>query len=122
LNAPNAWPQVVLVTGGRSYADTATLYKTMDSLLATRPMKLVVHGAASGADTLADAWAAFRGIPRQPCPANWHRFGRAAGTIRNAFMLHAFQPDIVVAFPGGAGTEHMISTARKAGLTTVVLR
>jgi hypothetical protein len=49
-------------------------------------------------------------------PAQWDRYGEAAGPIRNAWMLEFGKPDLVVAFPGGRGTADMISKARKAGI------
>lgn len=34
-------------------------------------------------------------------------------------MLSEFQPDIVVAFPGGRGTAHMVRIARAAGIDVI---
>ena len=36
-------------------------------------------------------------------------------------MLRTCKPEIVVAFPGGSGTEHMIEISRKAGVTVHVI-
>lgn len=52
-------------------------------------------------------------------PAKWKMYGRSAGAIRNAVMLSEFQPDIVVAFPGGRGTAHMVRIARAAGIDVI---
>jgi hypothetical protein len=48
--------------------------------------------------------------------ADWKRYGPAAGPLRNAEMLHEYQPDGVIAFPGGKGTTDMIKKARQAGI------
>jgi UDP-N-acetylmuramoylalanine-D-glutamate ligase len=34
-------------------------------------------------------------------------------------MLNEGKPDLVVAFPGGAGTENMVSLATKAGIEVI---
>jgi hypothetical protein len=49
-------------------------------------------------------------------PADWERHGRKAGPIRNRTMLAVGKPDLVVAFPGRRGTEHMVAIARNANV------
>jgi hypothetical protein len=106
----------ILVCGGRSYSNKEYLYKILDSLV--RP-SVVIHGNAAGADSLADAWAIDRGITAIRCPAKWSQFGRVAGPLRNQFMLDFHKPDVVVAFPGGAGTAHMVSIAKQADVLVI---
>lgn len=103
----------VLVCGGRDFADVAAVKFHLESL----PQDAVlVHGAAPGADRLAaHHWHITLGRKADPHPADWHRYGRAAGPIRNQEMLDS-GIDLVIAFPGGIGTKHMVSIARKAGV------
>lgn len=105
----------VLVCGGRDYADWDSLRDTLDRLHVETPIALVIHGAARGADSLADEWAKSRGVPRLPRPAKWKELGKPAGPIRNAEMLKD-RPDLVVAFLGGAGTADMVRKAEAAGV------
>lgn len=106
---------IVLVTGGRDYADKKKVYETLDSL---GPITKIIHGAARGADSLANQYAEDRSIPCSKYPANWTKYGNAAGPIRNSEML-TLNPDIdlVVAFPGDRGTNDMKSKAKKKGIT-----
>lgn len=111
----------VLVCGGRKYDDANTFFRVMDFLHETTSgdgispgFTLVIHGGAPGADSLADRWARARGVPVEAHPADWS-LGRSAGPARNRRML-ARKPDLVIAFPGGRGTAHMVSIARKAGV------
>jgi hypothetical protein len=101
----------VLITGGRKFNDLKLLETTLDATHATVPISNLIHGAASGADTMAGEWASKNGIEVVACPANWKRFGRGAGPIRNREMLE-LSPDLLVAFPGGRGTADMISAAK----------
>lgn len=75
----------------------------------------VIHGAAKGADRLAGEWAAYQGINVIEVPAEWDKYGKRAGFLRNQKML-TYEPDLVVAFPGGAGTKMMIDLARGKGV------
>ena len=108
-------PMRMLVCGGRDYVDRRAAFEALDRVLTKRRIVLVIHGAARGGDTLADEWAQARKIERLPCPADWKRWGKMAGPIRNKEML-AHQPDGVVALPGGRGTEDMVMQALAAGL------
>jgi hypothetical protein len=110
----------VLVCGGRDYQDHQHLFATLDDLHKRQPIALVIHGNQRGADKLAGEWARQRNCPCTPYPADWGRLGRKAGPIRNAKMLNDGQPDLVVAFPGSAGTASMIRLARRAGVEVII--
>jgi len=110
----------VLVTGGRNFADYQTVENAMDSLLLKYPTLELIHGGASGADALADRWAKKRLVPCEVFPADWKKHGRAAGPIRNQEMLDQ-HPQIVVAFPGGRGTQDMILRAKRAKITVIIV-
>lgn len=108
----------LLVTGGRHYTDREAVYDALDRVHAKRPVTLLIHGACpTGADSLADDWAALRGIERRPFYAMWRQYGPSAGPIRNRTMLADGKPDGVVAFPGNNGTADMVAIARAAGVT-----
>ena len=107
----------VLVCGGRNYANVRTLNATLRGL--SPPPTVIIHGAYSGADELAGKWALFNRVTELPFPADWGKLGRAAGPIRNQRMLDEGKPDLVVAFPGNAGTADMIRRARAAGVPVI---
>lgn len=103
---------VVLVCGGRAYADRDKVFAALDELQPSR----IVHGGARGADGIAADWARRNGVRVREYKADWERLGRAAGPQRNAHMLSDARPDIVLAFPGGRGTADMVRRARAAGV------
>jgi hypothetical protein len=109
----------VLVTGGRVFDSRDLLIEAMDRLHEECGITTLIHGAAKGADTLAGGWAESRGIEVIACPADWRRYHRAAGPIRNKQMLVEHKPDLVVAFPGSTGTAHMVAIAEKAGVEVI---
>lgn len=109
----------VLVCGGRDYRNRRRVDEVLDRINEEEPIYMIVHGDARGADTLAKEWAWSRDVIELPYPADWKTNGRAAGPVRNRQMLEQEEPDLVVAFPGGNGTAHMMRIAREAGIKVV---
>lgn len=107
-----------LVCGGRDYRDREQAYRYLDQLHAKYKFTEIIAGAAAGADTYACMWAESRGVAWREFPANWDHYGDKAGRIRNLRMLEE-KPDLIVAFPGGAGTRHMITSGWKAGVPVI---
>ena len=102
-----------LVCGGRKFADQAMFDDVMARLLGMWgcPSK-IVHGAAPGADTMADTWGRQMAIEVIAVPADWDKHGNAAGPIRNEDMLMKHRPKRVIAFPGRNGTADMVRRAK----------
>lgn len=106
----------VIVCGGRDYSDQAAAYDALDAFHAHTSIHLLVHGAARGADTIAEQWADCRGVLTERVHADWETHGKSAGPIRNMAMLKGLlrsggESFAVLAFPGGRGTDHMVSIA-----------
>lgn len=115
----------ILVCGGRHYDDAERLIENLEGIAGTvdsSKQLVLIHGAARGADSIAESWAQWRGLKIMRFPADWKRYGRAAGHIRNTEMLESGCPDLVVAAPGGAGTANMVTQAHKFGVRTIVLK
>lgn len=108
---------VVLVCGGRDFADRDLMYRTLDSVAAgLSGIEAVVHGDQRGADRMAGKWARLRGRAEVIVPAQWDHFGRKAGSLRNGWMLRFCLVDHVVVLPGGDGTANMVARARSHGI------
>lgn len=108
----------VLVCGSRHFND----YKLLEKVLDDYPIVTIIEGEARGADTLARVYGEARGRDVLAVPANWDKYGKRAGPIRNGEMLKLL-PDLVIAFrgPNSRGTQNMIDQARKAGVEVVVV-
>ena len=125
----------ILVCGGRDYADSDKVYYTLDSVVDKLGLwhpdypnncvsqdLLIVSGGARGVDTFARYWAEGRGARINEYFPNWSKYGLRAGPLRNAEMLQNEKVDLVVAFPGGAGTRDMISRAQKARIEVRIIK
>lgn len=82
----------------------------------------VVSGTARGADQMGELWASVEAIPVTQFPANWAKFGKRAGSIRNLKM--ARNADAVIAIWNGRskGTKNMIETAETLKLKVYIHR
>lgn len=109
----------ILVCGGRDYLDYNYLDITLFDILdigITGKDHTIIQGEAKGADFLSKVFAHEYELKVESFPANWKKYGKAAGSIRNQQMLDEGKPDLVVAFPGGTGTADMVRRAKKAGV------
>ena len=81
----------------------------------------VVCGAARGVDSLGAEWAQDHGVPVKYFPAEWKRYGRAAGSKRNEQMAEYAEALIAIPIARSKGTKHMISAATKRGMPMFVV-
>lgn len=107
----------ILVCGGRDFDDYKLLSETLNPHIHTG--LVIIHGAAKGADSLAERWAKDNADDIESYPADWTKYGKRAGYIRNVQMLNEGKPDLVVAFPGGKGTQMMINLAEAAKVPVI---
>src|SRR6185312_1957552 len=119
----------VLVCGGRRYNDTDHIFNTLTRLDYERgPFTCIIHRAATGADTEGMLWAQMmstapgRKMTHAPFRAEWTKYGKGAGPIRNRRMLEEGKPELVIAFPGGEGTQNMIDQAHAAGIEVIEIK
>lgn len=99
----------VIVTGSRNWPDPWAVWAALADVysgLSAGDVLTVAHGAhRKGADRHGHLWTrrmALSGGPvlviPDPYPAQWKRFGRRAGPLRNREMVDA-GADLVLAFP-----------------------
>ena len=106
----------ILVTGGRDNYD----WQTIDPAICRNVVDgdTLVHGDAAGVDRMAaQSFRYLKGLTLyiEPHPADWKKYGPAAGGIRNQEMLDS-GIDLALFFRGGKGTHDMISRVKKAGI------
>ena len=112
----------VLGCGGRDYGNWRHVFYVLDLYRELAPAIEIIHGGAKGADERVALWAKLGNVPVKVFPAHWDRYGRSAGFVRNKQMLAEGKPDLVVAFPGGRGTQMMVDIAAEVGVSIVSCR
>ena len=75
-------------------------------------IRVILCGCANGVDKLGEQYATEHGIIVEYYEADWKKYGKLAGPVRNDIM--ADNADALIAVWNGAsrGTRHMISSAR----------
>ena len=85
----------ILICGDRDYKDWMQVRKYLDTISRTA---IIIHGGAKGADSIAGNLATYLNMKVIKYPADWDKYGKAAGVLRNQQMLDEGHPDLVVYF------------------------
>ena len=101
-----------IIAGGRDFNNRAIMFPILSKHISNMS-DTIISGDARGADALGAEWAAHFQIPIQHFPAQWDKYGKSAGFIRNAEMGE--EADALIAFWDGKskGTAHMIKTMKR---------
>ncbi len=113
----------VIIAGGRDFKDYDLLKTKLNKILSNINTPIViVSGKARGADSLGERYAKEMGYEIAEFPANWDKYGKRAGYIRNEEM--AKYAEACVCFWDGKskGTKHMIDLTNKHNLKLRVIR
>ena len=113
----------ILVTGSRDWEQRAELERALldarldSSLISDDPPTLVSGACPTGADRMAEEFAASAGWTVERHPADWKTHGRKAGPIRNREMVNA-GADLCLAFirNGSRGATMTADLAERAGI------
>ena len=108
----------IIVAGGRDFYNKEVAFRCLNSLKLMQD-DIIVSGHAKGADTLGEEYAKVCRLKTEIYPANWAKYGKKAGPIRNIQMAEV--ADALVVFWNGfsKGTRHMIEEATKRHLRIV---
>ena len=115
----------LIIAGSRDFTDYAKLCSEVDEFAEEQKLYLddlmVISGTCRGADKLGEQWAFSHEIPVELFPANWNKFGKSAGYIRNEAMAKYSTHCIVFIKNHSKGSQHMIDLAKKYGLILKVV-
>lgn len=112
----------VIISGGRNFDDYGLLCRSCDFILKAVDDVSILTGGATGADALGVKYSEDRGIEYDVEEAEWEKYRRSAGPIRNNKM--AQMGDALIAFWDGKspGTKNMIETMIRMGKPVRVVR
>ncbi len=115
----------IIVAGCRSFDDYKLLSDTLNCCLQIYDFDMeIVSGTCRGADQLGERYAQEHKLCCKRFPANWKRFDKAAGPIRNRQMAE-YATHLVAFWDGNkihSGTWDMIRTATKLGLNVEIIQ
>lgn len=114
----------IVVTGGRNFTDGERIAADVRALRGMMKLERLAHGDAPGADRLAHQAGLAAGVEVVKYPVDRKIDGRwpAAGPRRNARMLEAERPELVLAYPDplSRGTWHCVKYALSRGAIVIV--
>lgn len=121
----------IIIAGSRNFDDYELLKYEVTRIIkeagdAEKHIR-IISGGARGADRLGEQFASEFGYDIERFPADWDRYGKQAGFLRNVEMAEAAvqggNDGRLIAFWDGMsrGTRHMIDTALKYGLTIHII-
>lgn len=115
----------IIIAGGRDFMDYNLLKEKVNKILQEKKVThkiVIISGCARGADTLGLCYASENAFDVEEYPAEWDKYGKKAGYMRNVEM--AENADALIAFWDGKskGTKHMIDIATERNLPIRVIR
>ena len=124
--------QRIIIAGSRNFNNYPCLEYVVDryfsKFVTDKQDVQIISGTAKGADSLGELYAEKHGIEVIRCPANWDKYGRAAGYRRNEEMAILSMSDgytgVLLAFWDGLsrGTKHMIDLAEKHNVKVYIIK
>lgn len=107
----------LLVCGSRGIIDKSWIKTQIESYwywnLACYEKVTIIEGAARGVDTIAKEYAQENGWLLEEYPAEWDKYGKSAGYIRNEIMVKAADEVLILWDGESKGTKHDIDLCEK---------
>lgn len=105
----------VAIVGSRNFNNYKTFIEFMNTTITENniDIDLIISGGARGADSFGYNYAVSKGIPTKIYKPEWDKYGKAAGFIRNKYIID--DCDICIAFWDGVshGTKHDIDLCKQ---------
>jgi hypothetical protein len=113
---------LVVFSGGQEWHDHEQIWTRLDQIKARVPdMTLCTTAQRKGADAIATAWAASKGVPVVAFTPNTARHGKRAGFVRND-QLAGLRPVEAIVCEGSGIQANLLDSLKKAGVPTHAFR
>jgi hypothetical protein len=107
-----------IIAGTRTFTDYNVLVEVIKNC--NFKISTVLCGGARGVDLLGERYAIFNSIPIEYYYADWEKFKKSAGYIRNAEMLKHADCLIALWDTKSNGTKNMIDISLKKKIPVIV--
>lgn len=118
------FPLRLLITGGRTWNDSILIRKVLETI-EPKNIKILINGGAAGADTIAATIAREMEIKVKTFKADWKKWGKKAGPLRNLEMVEKARPTFCLGFhreiSKSKGTLHMLGLCEKKKIPFALL-
>jgi hypothetical protein len=114
---------MIVVCGDRFWTDKTAIENRLKCL--NQQEDVVITGGCRGVDTITNNIAKKLNLMCVVVDADWNKFGKSAGPIRNRKML-SMNPDLVIAFhndiESSKGTKDCITEAKKREIPVEIIK
>ena len=103
----------IVIGGYRNFNNYEIFKDFVDLCIRDKSEITILSGHCKGTDLMAERYAKEKGLVLEIYPADWKKYGKAAGPIRNKQMVE--NADTVIAFVSetASGTKNLIENAKK---------
>lgn len=114
----------IIICGTRTFNDEGFMKVHLDNLLSNLNKRKITifSGLCKGPDTYAIKYALENKLELQKYPAQWDRYGKVAGVMRNEVMAALATHCIAFWDYSSSGTADMISRAKKYDLMLRIIK
>jgi hypothetical protein len=98
----------LVIFGSRGIEDMRTVEEAMEACGLAAQVTEIVSGGAGGVDRLGERYARQHGLPCTVFPAQWTKYGKNAGPLRNMEMARYADYGVAVWDGVSRGTAHML--------------
>lgn len=110
----------LLVAGCRDYTNYELVENFISESIVSEDVT-IVSGGAKGVDSLAKQYALSNNIPYEEYAADWNKYGKSAGPIRNLQMAEICDDAIIFWDRKSRGTKDMIEKLKQLGKYYIVV-
>lgn len=109
----------VWVGGTRAFNNYWLAYKYLNRMLAKT--SIILSGGARGADEVGETYGQLNGHPVEVYPADWNKYGKSAGMIRNAEVAKHATSAIFFWDNKSRGTANSIELCKKRNIKPIII-
>lgn len=103
-----------IIAGSRSITNEQLVFDTISKAQTELGnISVVICGCAKGVDKIGEKWAKLNNIKIEYYPADWDKYGKKAGFIRNQEMAKNADCLIAIMENNSKGTGNMIEIIKK---------
>lgn len=103
----------IIIAGSRDFNNYNLLKQKLNFYIGEHKDIEIISGTARGTDSLGERYAIEKGFSLQRFPANWQKYGKRAGYLRNEEMAKYASHAIIFWDGKSKGTAHMIELCKK---------
>lgn len=112
----------IIIAGSRNFNDYNLLEQKVDFYIGENQDIEIISGTARGADKLGERYAINKELKLKRFPADWQKYGKKAGYLRNEEMAKYASHAIIFWDGKSKGTGHMIELCKKYNINYRIIR